>query len=565
MNVKFFISGKETNPPTEWRDIEITCAWTNNVVVPNIVGSDFEFSGDSGALILDHIAGGLTTGGGIFEGLPFTMVAEDEVDGSQVVFEGMLDFLEGFEVIHPDIVKVRISKPEDIDLMDKRLQGLTYGFLWDNGLIPQSMVTSVAYVVEPTDKAAQEAMIAISIAIATVQGLSIVRQYADDGFKLTGVFTTPYGIAVFVIDVIYAAIVIIALVKLISELRRLLSPPPRKQLCLSPESLLTVAFSHLGFEFVNTMPELADLKFIPSRLPEESNNKRQRLQDNTPIPQAQDYGYRCSEMLELILDLFNAQVQIIGNKVLIKPEGDPFWRQNAKYKLPDVLLEQYTYNIEEAYFTQLFSFATDLSDKHTIADFRGTNVQVNLESTQKVERKFNLLKGYREVRWNVARGSEILKSKKGIGQAMEFLGMQLSQAFQKITKIKSNIKTVRSRNYLMVDSKNWSVAKLVVARQGLITNDNSTFLTALNLYEKYHKHRSFTGDFGQKKRYKDILIPFGLRDYLDVLNSAYFTTDSGQLGKFEKLDWRLGKDHATVTFVIYEKYITTLKETLIEG
>jgi len=62
--------------------------------------------------------------------------------------------------------------------------------------------------------------------------------------------------------------------------------------------------------------------------------------------------------------------------------------------------------------------------------------------------------------------------------------------------------------------------------------------------------------------YEDVRIPFGLQDFVTVLNNAYFTTENGQIGKFISLDWTIDKDEAIVSYWVYNSWLTNIEENI---
>ena len=62
--------------------------------------------------------------------------------------------------------------------------------------------------------------------------------------------------------------------------------------------------------------------------------------------------------------------------------------------------------------------------------------------------------------------------------------------------------------------------------------------------------------------YEEVKIPFGLQDFNTVLNNAFFTTQSGEVGKFEKIDWNVRGDYAIVTYWVYNSWLINIEENI---
>ena len=377
-DLKFLLDGNEINPPLEWRDIQIIAAWINGSVQPNIVSDDFTFVNEAAEKILTYVAGGASTTAGLFRGMPFQILANDPVDGTLVVFDGFIDFLEGYELIRPNQVRVRISRPEDIELLSKKLEALSFGYLFDKGHIKGSDFTKIPYVVQKIVRGGELFPLLLA-------ELFIAKEVAE-GIKNIGETiaafvppTTTLGVVKAILELIYLASMIVALLKIFKKIMELLFPQPHIQQSMNLRELLTKAFSFLGLGFNSNIKELDYLYYIPSRQDIGFIRRKQfKLKDvstywRSAIPNISDYGYRCSDMVNLSLELFNAQLIVENNTVFMLSENDPQWIRNAKYVLPDVLLDRYTYNLADAVGTKLFSFQTDPMDEWTIEDFTGTN------------------------------------------------------------------------------------------------------------------------------------------------------------------------------------------------
>ena len=91
------------------------------------------------------------------------------------------------------------------------------------------------------------------------------------------------------------------------------------------------------------------------------------------------------------------------------------------------------------------------------------------------------------------------------------------------------------------------------------------------LLEEWHNWDSFVpgvrnpnnpNDTAAKYVYEQVKIPFGLTDFVTILNNAYFTTSNGEIGKFTKLDWNIRGDYAIADYWIYNNWMTNVEETI---
>ena len=71
-------------------------------------------------------------------------------------------------------------------------------------------------------------------------------------------------------------------------------------------------------------------------------------------------------------------------------------------------------------------------------------------------------------------------------------------------------------------------------------------------------------DKAQKEIYENVQVPFGISDFIEVVDNAYLFDSAGQSGKITELRWLFGKDRATVSYFVRKKYTDNLKESFIE-
>jgi hypothetical protein len=87
------------------------------------------------------------------------------------------------------------------------------------------------------------------------------------------------------------------------------------------------------------------------------------------------------------------------------------------------------------------------------------------------------------------------------------------------------------------------------------------------LYDNYHYGKSFVtnNNFGQKIKYNEVAIPFGLTDFLKLIENSYFYTTDSKVAKVTELKWNIASDKAIVNYWIREPYTTNLFEFYIEA
>jgi hypothetical protein len=324
----------------------------------------------------------------------------------------------------------------------------------------------------------------------------------------------------------------------------------------------------MGLELVSNINELDSVVYLPSKTDDKYlKNKREK-----GIPNVSDYGYRVDEMFDLCQDLFRADRMRIGNKLHLRAKKDPFWYQVSTYVMPDVLSERFRYNLNEMKSNFVLGFQFDPSDEWTMPSenqkndyFKGVNFQVITEATAAPE-KYKLTKGLEEVSIPLALGAR--RDKLSASETIAKVLLAASDVFLKLAGKKTNAERINEhRGALQISNNFFSVAKLVVIRDGIIPENHRDILSARKLYEEYHYWQSFYENptMAQKRIYENVRIPFGFADFIKTSKSSYFTTWDGRKGKFRDIVWNISQDFATVTFEINGQYVKNLSETKIEA
>ena len=584
MSVKpvFKLNGSVVFPPQDWSGISILATFDDNGGQANISTEEFTFVNENAVTIRNYILGGITgTSVGIFEGLPFSIELQNGT--SYNAFDGFLDLNE-FVEIDPVHVKCKIKKDQGLNALSDRASGLTYRYLYSQGAITQADFIDIPYLREkPLNQTLTEvALISLTLFLMAKQLADIVKEISKDVANIVAHFSDyppnaigsiAWTIAVAIINTIYAALITVYLIQLTIDLIDLLIPPTRVWRGCKVKTLIEKALTYLGYDYSSSISELDNLYYLPSKNDE---GRRFILSPSTTalgIPDSIDFGYTLAEMLELVNRMFSSQLSIIGNTVHQEPLlNDAFWLSLATYQLPDVENEVKLYNTKDLTGRYLVSFDTDITDEWTIINFRGTNFEVVTQPTTINNRKRVLISGYDESRIPCA-----LPNRKDKLSFLEEKVLEVAQVIDGVVNFfggsSNNAARIKSRvGLLKVTGDNIDVAKLMLLNSGgafgyTIPTNHRNILNAKYLWNNYVSDRSFVahGKRGQKQLFKDLKIPFGFSDFLQLINNSYCTTQTGQQAKIERIAWSFDQDFAIVDGWIREPYTNNLTEYTHEG
>lgn len=571
-NLRFILDGSEINAPIEWQDIEIIADFQNDSIQANITTDTFTFVNEARAQILAYIESGKNGGFGIFEGLPFQIQAYSATE-SLVVFDGFLDFRDGF-IDFPDIqrLEVSISQKQSLSALEKRIEGITYAFLKEKGIITPSDYTDVRYVVIKPNQAIDIVIASIVLYLMVKELRQQIRELSRDiaSIASAGVIgKVIFAIAALIFEIAYTVAIAIAIARLVATLVNALYPIRRTHKAMTLKKLIEKACEYAGYNFSTSIAELDNYTYLPSNLSVDVTGadavliRQGTIKDG--IPNSTDYGYLLTEMLSFCKSLFKAKYAIVDGTLQLHWEGAQYWLQTANYTLPDVLIEQYRYNVEELKANTILCFDTDIIDEWTIENYTGTNYEVILSPiVTRPDKETNLVSGLNQVRFPVALGN-----RKDTNTVLEDLIDSVNNFARSIGNIfrqRINLSNVVPTNgVLKVSSNNHSKPKLLyIGRNGLPTNHRE-LLSAKYLYRNFHYYDSFAPPFlGQKRVYEGVQVPFGLSDFVKLVRNSYFRDASGAFCKATKVAWRLGADKATFDFWTREIYTRNIQQTEIE-
>lgn len=583
----FTLNGKSINAPIEWNDIEILASFDNESVQANISTDKFTFVNAARAEILNYIQEGESGGLGIFEGLPFSIAASNS-DTSISVFDGFLDLSDELsDLTEEGRIEASIVKQDGLNSLEDRLSAITYEYLYQEGFITDDDFIDVPYVVVKPTSFIEVAILSISVYLlaksVAEQAEKISRTAANAAAHLTGGATGSAASTAFLfvslgIDIAYALQLIAAITNLLISTINTLNPIKRNHKGIKVLTLLSAAADFVGYQLETDLSELDKLVYLPSNPNTDTENINGLLgitgSIKKGIPNTQDNGYQVLELFNICKRLFYAKFAISdnGTRLQFRSEGSSYWLKTASYELPDVLLNEKRYNTDQLNANKLFSFDTDISDKWTISNFKGTSYEVITDAITTSTPKRKALKGLGEVRFGVCLGNKketltpVENILLGLATAADALINSLRTFTQKPESTLAN--QIKSKiNLLKVSDNNHSKPKLLLLDDaGVIVPDDRSTLSAKALYENYHSFDSFVqGNYnGQKIVYNGVKVPFGLNDYIKLADNSYIATSEGNQAKVTAVRWRLGADYAIIDFWIRQPYTKNLKETFIE-
>lgn len=573
---KYTLDGISRNAPIEWEDVTIEADYVNDSVQPSLTVEDFDFTLEARDAINQWIEDGRSSGVGIFEGMPFELTLFNN-EPLQEHFKAFIDFTNNYnDLIEDGKVSVSIMKDGGLDNFFDQIGGTTFGYLEHIGVITSADYETVDYVVEKKFNLFEILMTSIILFIMIKELAVSVRNTANQiGEVSRAAGNTPfnlgdllYNVILALINVVYTAVLLLAIIELTITLIETLVPKKRQHKAILLKRALEIVANHFGYQFVTSVEEYDNVYYLPSNpnLDEKTFfgliSSVKGVQKG--IPNVLDFGYRCDEMFQIAKDMPYAKMAIIGNTIHLRPINDPFWIQQSTWNFPNVLIVQKAYNVNEMRADRLLTFETDLNDEWTIDNYEGTAFEIRTEPITIIRDRAVLLKGLEEVNFKTCLGNrkDSLNAIENLLKLVTSFVDGLTGVFGGGTNFSAQI---QSKVGVLKQTSNWhSVPKILYLRGGKLPTNHRDLFNAKLLYDKYHKEKSFVLDNwrAQKTLYNDVDIPFGFNDYKELTTNPYFFF-KGKQAKITKFTWTVGQDRGKISFWVREPYTFNLKEAYI--
>ena len=581
------IDGVVVQAPEDWQGVQSLMTWDNDSVQANITTTNFTFVADAAKAIKDFV-----NANGYFTSLPITFEDYEE-SGSSPVFDGYIDFTEGYVELTPSDetlqfkVQCTIKERNQIDTFKAKAMGTTWALLESQGYITSAMFSKILYVKQKPYDAFEILMVEMQILQTSIliaqtiadlaKNIASIAAHAAGG--VTGfVAAAAFTIAVAIIQLIYAVALIVALIKLFNKILEVFLPNPRFANALTLKQYLEIACSGLGgYTFSSSINDLNDFYIFPSKDLVVDNNPFTQPSTDTGYFNIKDFGYIVGEYFQIIEKLFNAKFKVDNVKKIVHFEplkNDAFWLTQSTFQMENVLTQGWKPNTDEIVGVRVVKFETDDYDLWTKEKYSGTAHEIHTEVSNIPNIQRSLIKGYDEVRIELSLGNQ--KEKKnyietvisvmisGINYIANLLGASVPStisAYQHISKA-LKIQDDQTKMAKLLRCESITVAG---STYKVLTNSQRDNCGAKYFYDNYIIDKSFVANNyrAQWRIYENIVIPFSRSSFVAIGNNNYFYNSDGEVCRMEKLTWEHDKDKATATYRVRKPYDTNLKETII--
>lgn len=575
--IRHYINGLDLGEPRNWEELEIVIDWLNKREDVNINITDLEFVLKANKYLQKRVLDGLSGGVGIFEGEPYTIKIGDPAS-PVYTFDGYLDFTDETTIIGGEELVCSLKKKKGTDWLNDVADGFSFAYLHDKGVITNSDFIKVPYIINYVPDNMQVIVLSISLYMMTKELIENVRELAyaiadvtDASTPIVGVSlagpVTGYDIGNFILvvlktiaKIIYIIAITIAIIKLIEEIIEQILPKQRNHLGMKIRTLFVKGCSHLGLEFVSSIPEL-DWVHIPQK------DKKGESSGEVGFPSNTSPIYTFGDCIRVFKEMFNADFRI-KDGVFYFERKDNF-EITSTYSVPNYfndqerLLDRVQFNTDEIISNYNINWQYDVQDQNTLDNQEGRVFQAITTPNTTINADLVSIKNLAQINIPFALGRKkerLTNIEEIVKDLCRFVDNMTGVLGGGGTNLTSKI-TGRLGS-LLLSSHFITVGKIVKMSGGKLASNQRTELSALNLWKNYHYINSFAevdGKHNQYWRYKELRVPMSLSDFNKVLENNIVTDSSGNKILIEKIVYKPQEGAAIIDYRINKKYTNNLK------
>ena len=361
----------------------------------------------------------------------------------------------------------------------------------------------------------------------------------------------------------YAVFIIIALIKLTTELLNIIFPKIRQFQGVKLRRLIEKGCEYLGYTLASTM--LDDLsKAVICPVPLKTKNPTLWKQLFQPLSLAYTNGYpsvrdsiqTLGAAISFLETDLNAQVRIESGNV-VRIEQESYYEQQGTTQLSEAfnlqgeLQDETTINSDEIYKRLVVTFQTDPSDINTYDDSSKSLYEANSIVQSSPSPDYETIKKLQRVDIEFARGT-----RKGSLTFAEKSAQKFAKAIDTFcgTNFESLIEGRKDK--MQVSNQYYGVTKLLYMNGVNLHPNQNDFIGAQKLADTYWSSKNIQNN--QKDRKKSMPLEMTEDEFFNISANNYVTLDNGDVVKITRVHWN---KHTNMAEVDYERKKIAINET----
>ena len=615
MQVIDYINGVKVNNPVNNDDVALEINFQPGDNDVSLSTFSFEWAENEAKILTDYLKNGVSGGKGITMGLPHRR--EIVENGKTLnVLDGYIDLASA--QWDRDFVTADTKERAGLEWVTEVADGIDFQTLYNQGFLTDNDKVFVPYVISSVPNYKDIMITTLTLVSIGIWIKQSVKEITAEGTKLSTIIDALGGIIGLIAAIIYAIFLVISIVKLILDLVALVISRVKYAASMSVNRQIEAACNYLGLKYSSAI--LQDTTFnrlhiIPEAFAAPVTQADDRIKGylfGNKIEQTGYYTGTFGDLLRRITGMFNLRIVSSAKGLELLPMLKPL--TSANFTIPDYYIPQFTTNASNLVSNLELRFETDMVDLNTIDNYKGTIMQAQLAhpSLSKAERKLQLLKGFNQVSFGFSRAirkEKLTQPEEALDTLLDVIGAVVGALIKaanaviglvnKIMEKLRNVKRVLGRigidikvdfdpvptlddpnlgdiienriGMMLLDKDQIGNAKIVLLnvnsdmRKTKIAVDNNAQLNALNLYNVFHKSKSFAPgkESAQRYIYNVPKVEMNLNDVLTVMDEGNVRFKN-KIMEVVSCSWNSGSRLAD--FVVKERknYTTNLVETLTE-
>ena len=473
--------------------------------------------------------------------------------------------------------KVKLKKYKGVDNFFDNADGMAFSLVnWS-----PSDFTQVDYVIIPEG----QANYFISLMLATfalsqeiAKAVDEIQQSIADLIKAS----IPVGLPVPAPDfgaiivagiklaarVAYAIFIVIALVKLLTEIINIIFPVIRQFKAIKVKTLFEKSCAFLGYSVSSTLLNaLTPLTILPVPLKSKKNSwfleliAPNTLAYTNGYPSSRDSVKTLGQLISALEDTFNTKIKVSNGLVTFEQEN--FFLQTPNtgllnaFNLQSELQSEHSLNTDEIFKRLVVQYQTDPTDFNTFDDTFQSLFEISSEVENSPNRALELIKGYDLINIPFARGTN-----KGSLNFLEKSAKVLAQAVDLFCGSNLTSKVNARKNVMQVSSQYFSVTKLLWMNGTRLHQEQTNFIGAQAIALNYWYSRFIENN--QKNIYDSMPVAMTENELFALFDNNFITMDNGQIAEIMSVQWSELQAKAMVSYNVLRPRINE-KSVQING
>ena len=615
MQVIDYINGVKVNNPVNNDDVSLEINFQPGDNDVSLSTFSFEWAENEAKILTDYLKNGVSGGKGITMGLPHRR--EIVENGKTLnVLDGYIDLASA--QWDRDFVTADTKERAGLEWVTEVADGIDFQTLYQKGFLTDNDKVFVPYVISSVPNYKDIMITTLTLVSIGIWIKQSVKEITAEGTKLSTIIDALGGIIGLIAAIIYAIFLVISIVKLILDLVALVISRVKYAASMSVNRQIEAACNYLGLKYSCAILQDTTFKrlhIIPEAFAPPVTQADDRIKGylfGNKIEQTGYYTGTFGDLLRRITGMFNLRIVSSAKGLELLPMLKPL--TSANFTIPDYYIPQFTTNASNLVSNLELRFETDMVDLNTIDNYKGTIMQAQLSHPRlsKAERKLQLLKGFNQVSFGFSRAirkEKLTQPEEALDTLLDVIGAVVGALIKaanaviglvnKIMEKLRNVKRVLGRigidikvdfdpvptlddpnlgdiienriGMMLLDKDQIGNAKIVLLnvnsdmRKTKIAVDNNAQLNALNLYNVFHKSKSFAPgkESAQRYIYNVPKVEMNLNDVLTVMDEGNVRFKN-KIMEVVSCSWNSGSRLAD--FVVKERknYTTNLVETLTE-